>query len=145
MLVSNFDEFLRAESGAVVTDWVVLAAGVVGLGLATISVVSGGVESLSIDTAVELGTGDIIFESSNFGRSRAEVVALGNEFYTEQQTVDRYAIYAAQTEAELADSFAYWTNEATAEGASEALQAEAADNLRMISMVYDQRGLELPA
>lgn len=46
--------FLRDESGAVTVDWVVLTAAIVGLGLAVMAVVSGGVENLSNDTARQL-------------------------------------------------------------------------------------------
>ena len=47
--------FLSDESGAVTVDWVVLTAALVGLGLAVMSVVSGGIENLSgdISTALE--------------------------------------------------------------------------------------------
>jgi hypothetical protein len=43
--------FLADESGAVATDWVVLTAGLVGLGIATVIVVSAGVENQSNDIA----------------------------------------------------------------------------------------------
>lgn len=46
--------FLTAEDGAVAVDWVVLSAGLAGLGLATISVVSAGIESLSGDISDHL-------------------------------------------------------------------------------------------
>ncbi len=49
-----FSKFLSSESGAVAVDWVVLTAGLVGLGLATSMVVSGGVEDLSYDIASDL-------------------------------------------------------------------------------------------
>lgn len=39
--------FLNSESGAVTVDWVVITAAVVGLGLATMAVVSRGVETTS--------------------------------------------------------------------------------------------------
>jgi Flp pilus assembly pilin Flp len=41
------NNFLQDESGAVTVDWVVITSGVVGLGLATMTVVSGGVETAS--------------------------------------------------------------------------------------------------
>lgn len=50
--------FLFAETGAVTVDWVVLTAALVGLGLAVISVVSAGLESLSNDIAAELARQD---------------------------------------------------------------------------------------
>ncbi|MGI3183745.1 hypothetical protein [Nioella aestuarii] len=56
--------FLTEESGAVTVDWVVLTAGLVGLGLATMAVVSGGVEDLSGDMQSQLETQTI---SASFG------------------------------------------------------------------------------
>jgi Flp pilus assembly pilin Flp len=41
--------FANSESGAVTVDWVVLTAAIVGLGLAVMAVVSGGIEDLSGD------------------------------------------------------------------------------------------------
>ncbi|SDY58666.1 hypothetical protein SAMN05444004_10266 [Jannaschia faecimaris] len=45
----NINAFINDESGAVTVDWVVLTAALVGLGLAVMSVVSGGIEDLSTD------------------------------------------------------------------------------------------------
>ena len=45
----GFKTFLTDDSGAVTVDWVVLTAGLVGLGLAGMAVVSAGVEDLSGD------------------------------------------------------------------------------------------------
>ena len=52
--------FIKNDAGAVTVDWVVLTAALVGLGLATMSVVSGGVEDLSTDTADQLKKDNII-------------------------------------------------------------------------------------
>ncbi|MBF9034089.1 hypothetical protein HKCCE2091_07540 [Rhodobacterales bacterium HKCCE2091] len=46
--------FGRDESGAVTVDWVVLTAALVGLGLAVISVISGGMETLSGEISTSL-------------------------------------------------------------------------------------------
>ncbi len=46
--------YLLDDSGAVTVDWVVLTAGLVGLGLATMAVVSAGVENLSGDVGTQL-------------------------------------------------------------------------------------------
>ena len=51
--------FLTDTSGAVTVDWVVLTGGVVGLGLATISVVSGGIEVASNKVSGTLGRIDV--------------------------------------------------------------------------------------
>lgn len=41
------NSFIKNESGAVIVDWVILTAAVVGFGMAVISVVSGGVNAPS--------------------------------------------------------------------------------------------------
>lgn len=51
-------KFTLDESGAVSTDWVVMTAGAVGLGLASMGVVSGGVANLGGDTREQLSSGD---------------------------------------------------------------------------------------
>jgi hypothetical protein len=45
-----FGQFLASENGAVTVDWVMISAGIVGLGLATTAMVSSGVEDLSSET-----------------------------------------------------------------------------------------------
>lgn len=60
--------FAKSESGAVTVDWVVLTAAIVGLGLAVMAVVSGGVEDLSGDISSALETTDPLsdpFENDN--------------------------------------------------------------------------------
>lgn len=54
---------IKDESGAVTVDWVVLTAGLVGLGLAVMSVVSTGVQDASGDTEQQLSGGTIITTS----------------------------------------------------------------------------------
>jgi hypothetical protein len=56
--------FTADESGAVTVDWVVLTAGLVGLGLATMGVISGGVGALTGNVNSVLG-GDIV--ETSFG------------------------------------------------------------------------------
>ncbi|WFE73829.1 Flp family type IVb pilin [Roseinatronobacter sp. S2] len=53
-LFANIKNFAADESGAVTVDWVVLTAAIVGLGIAVIASVSGGVNNLAerISTAV---------------------------------------------------------------------------------------------
>lgn len=58
MTLSHVKSFISAESGAVTVDWVVLTAALVGLGLAVMSVVSGGVENLSTDIGQSLADTD---------------------------------------------------------------------------------------
>ena len=68
MAFSKFKTFLSDESGAVTVDWVVLTAAIVGLGLAVMSVVSGGVEDLSGDISTALTNTDPLsdpFDNAN--------------------------------------------------------------------------------
>ncbi len=51
--------FRKDEDGAVTVDWVVLTAAIVGLGIATLAAVSGGVEDLSGDISTQLATSQI--------------------------------------------------------------------------------------
>ncbi len=51
--------FIASESGAVTVDWVVLTAALVGLGLAVMAVISGGVQDLSGEIQAGLGTQDV--------------------------------------------------------------------------------------
>ncbi len=54
----TMQSFLQSEDGAITVDWVVLTAGLVGLGLATAAVVSDGTEDLSGDTSATLASVD---------------------------------------------------------------------------------------
>ena len=53
-MLNFIKNFRRDEDGAVTVDWVVLTAALVGLGLAVMSVVSGGLEDLSGDINSQL-------------------------------------------------------------------------------------------
>ncbi len=50
----RLSDFIFSETGAVTVDWVVLTGATVGLGLATMGVVSGGIENLSGDVDASL-------------------------------------------------------------------------------------------
>ena len=64
--MSALKNFILAEDGAVTVDWVVLPAALVGLGLAVLAVVSGGVENLSEDIASELAGIDPVNSTASF-------------------------------------------------------------------------------
>ena len=57
-MIKFIKKFRKEEEGAVTVDWVVLTAAVVGLGVAGVSTVSGGVDTLatSIKTGVSTKT-----------------------------------------------------------------------------------------
>ena len=57
MKLFNFArKFHNDESGAVTVDWVVLTAAIVGLGIAVVATVRGGVNTMGTSTATALGT-----------------------------------------------------------------------------------------
>ena len=83
--------FLRLEDGAVTVDWVVLTASVVGLGLATMAVVSAGTEDLSRDIDGQLQTDHIM---TSFGSAVSGVWGefdMMNEFGRDQAWWDSWA------------------------------------------------------
>ena len=53
-MLNFFKNFRRDEDGAVTVDWVVLTAAIVGLGIAILTTVSGGVKDLAGDIDTEL-------------------------------------------------------------------------------------------
>jgi len=59
-MINFFKNFRRDEDGAVTVDWVVLTAAVVGLGIAAVSTVSGGIDTaattLTTDLAADMTT-----------------------------------------------------------------------------------------
>ncbi|MEM7710265.1 MAG: hypothetical protein AAF264_05835 [Pseudomonadota bacterium] len=61
-MLNTFTAFAADESGAVTVDWVVLTAALVGLGLAVMTVVRGGVQDVSNEInrnlcGIDIGTG----------------------------------------------------------------------------------------
>ncbi|NBC88908.1 MAG: hypothetical protein GVX90_05365 [Alphaproteobacteria bacterium] len=63
-LFDFFKRFGKDEDGAVTVDWVVLTAALVGLGIAVLAAVEGGLSDLSNDIGNEL-TKDIIDTTFN--------------------------------------------------------------------------------
>ncbi|MCF6315352.1 MAG: hypothetical protein L3J30_03485 [Marinosulfonomonas sp.] len=55
-MINMIKNFAADESGAVTVDWVVLTAAIVGLGLAVMSVVSGGTKDLTNKIGTQLST-----------------------------------------------------------------------------------------
>ena len=53
-MLNTFKNFINDEDGAVTVDWVVLTAAIVGLGIAVLASVSGGVLDLSGDISSAL-------------------------------------------------------------------------------------------
>lgn len=52
-LPKMLEQFSRDESGAVTVDWVVLTAGIVGLGLVVLGTTAGGITKASVNVAAD--------------------------------------------------------------------------------------------
>lgn len=83
-------EFKKNESGAVTVDWVVLTAAIVGIALAVIALISGGIEDVSTGINDELQTASAF--SFSFGSSATAGTLTG--YYAEYGD-DAAAIYDA--------------------------------------------------
>ena len=55
-MLNYIQNFARDEDGAVTVDWVVLTAAIVGLGIAVLTSVKGGAETMANGIEAELGT-----------------------------------------------------------------------------------------
>lgn len=55
-MMKLFKAFAKDEAGAVTVDWVVLTAAIVGLGLAVMTTVGGGITNLAGDIASDVST-----------------------------------------------------------------------------------------
>lgn len=58
-MLAKTANFLKSEEGAVTVDWVVLTAAIVGLGIAVLASVSGGVTTLSDTISSNLANQEI--------------------------------------------------------------------------------------
>ena len=67
MLKNIIAKFYNDEDGAVTVDWVVLTAAIVGLGIAVLASVRGGVQDLSGDIVTELETDQTVTEFATGG------------------------------------------------------------------------------
>lgn len=59
-MVSNMFDWLRADSGAVTVDWTILAAAIVGLGVATVGAVRTGAINLGTDVSDSLTSASVV-------------------------------------------------------------------------------------
>lgn len=135
--------FLIRESGAVTVDFTVASAAIVGIGLAVISVVSGGVEDLARDTSAAMTADDIVFRSANFGQSRADVIAgMTWASYNNGNHARNHFnnIVANRTDAQLRNGHRNWVN--AANDPDHENHAIAADRATVFRMALDERGLE---
>ena len=137
--------FFRDESGAVTVDWVVLSAGVVGLGLATLAVASGGVENLSGDIAQDLANVDVT--ALPFGGAVAALLdysgySLVGPLHSEGWRASEQDRFAAMDDAQLMADFAH--SYAIAQGGVYPHAQHETDRMGVMLSEMSTRGMEIP-
>ena len=153
MPTDHLRTFLYSESGAVTVDWVVLTAALVGLGLATMGVVSTGVQDTSGDISGQLQADDII--STSFGAAAdaagAVYTAFNQMHYDGQYTALVGYANGVDGAYSFDDAFVLEMVEQTAADASTALaagdQARAQETIDYAVASRDAaiaRGIEIP-
>ncbi|RKT28220.1 Flp pilus assembly pilin Flp [Roseovarius halotolerans] len=59
-MIKFINNFCKEEDGAVTVDWVVLTAAVVGLGVAGVTTVKGGIDGLAGNVSSSLSGGSVV-------------------------------------------------------------------------------------
>ncbi len=59
-MIKFINNFCKEEDGAVTVDWVVLTAAVVGLGVAGVTTVKGGIDGLATNVSTSLSGGSVV-------------------------------------------------------------------------------------
>lgn len=59
------EQFSRDEAGAVTVDWVVLTAGIVGLGLVVLGTTAGGITGASVNVAADIESKQVAATAMN--------------------------------------------------------------------------------
>ena len=141
-------KFKKDDSGAVTVDWVVMAASVVGIGVASMGVVSEGVNDVSADTSALLES-SIISTSFSDGLANiadwlsgySPVSALhGPSWGSDPNWVeDTYSNWSALSDADLQAN--YNADYASANGGGDAVRA---DCIAVQERILNERGIGIP-
>lgn len=140
----RFDAFVREETAAVTTDWVVLSAGIVGVGVAVMSSVSGGVENISFAIRDELVRTEVGAVYRYFGGTYEDYVR--NVAWATRTTEEQVALFhtlvdpIVTTEAALQTEHSLWSG--LAGDPSYPDPELAAERVALIEVAMDARGLE---
>lgn len=143
-LKSRVGAFAADETGAITTDFVVMTAAIMGIGMAAMMVISGGVEDLSGDITNDLASNDAIFRSGYFGRDRLTVLLEGPRDYVSETTMrNRYTLFSdpsLRTDAQVRNAHRTWSRRLADPAYSN--PGNAADWVRILDQALDVRDLE---
>lgn len=135
--------FTKEERGAVTADWLVLSAGLLGIGIAVLSLAGTGLSSLS-DGIADYAADDRKFAADPyFGVTFQEYInSIPWETQTPQQQVDLFSNYTDPThysDSDLQNEFQTWRLLAADPGYPE--PAFARERLALLRVVLDARQL----
>lgn len=152
----NLKAFIDSDSGAVTVDWVVLTAALVGLGLATTAVVSGGVSALSNDMDDQLVNQGIVTEFAAAGMDWANYDFLATQHGASWGTDSEgrgwaehtYAVWSdpnnlsdAQLQADYATNYTFATTQSPLSTETQTR----ADYIAVQEQIMIDRGIEIPS
>lgn len=139
--------YLKSDSGAVTVDWVVLTAALVGLGLATMAVVSMGVQDTSEDIQDQLEASDII--SASFAPTSEQLLAAYTPLsWNEANWNANYAAYVNQPDGWLdarIDALVPFLEDRVTQGHGvHSGSGHTADEIMLVLQIRDERGTNHP-
>ncbi len=145
--------FFYEESGAVTVDWVVLTAGIVGLGLATTAVVSGGVSDLAGDVDTQMTDMEITTE---FAAAIAGIewgsytgVSLGVQNWGinvdgENWAQDTYGNWSQLDDTTVMAMYTEQYGIASSGGPGSEFHAQRADYITVTEQILNERDIDIP-
>lgn len=140
----RFDAFVREETAAVITDWVVLTAGVFAGGIAVLAVASGGVENIAFEIGDELASTDVSDTYRYFGVSYEGYVR--GVAWSSRTTEEQVALFQAlvdpaiTSDENLQAEHALWAGLAADPDYPD--HDLASERVALIEVAMDARGLE---
>lgn len=131
-------KFIQDESGAVTVDWVVLTAAIVGLGIATYGVVSGGISNLSGDVDTHLRT-DWIDTAFGASGGSGSIDTLTMRVFTDTQRAESYATAQGYDDDTLKGMIAQFETITAGQDLDKDPYAAMSDSLEIAKFERDQR------
>ena len=145
--------FFVEEAGAVTVDWVVLTAGIVGLGLATTAVVSGGMADLSGDIDTQLTDMGITtqfaaavasLDWSSYTGVSVGVQTWGINSDGENWAQDTYGNWSELDDPTIMAMHAEQYAFASSGGPGQEFNAQRADYITVTEQIMTERGINIP-
>ncbi|SFJ53409.1 Flp family type IVb pilin [Jannaschia pohangensis] len=139
--IDPLHRFLRADSGAVTVDWVVITAAITGLGIGVLMTVSNGIENSSNDITAQLESDEHIFRSHHFARSTGEEAAAVDLTHYGSNWADRRMnqLMNDLTDQQLRNQERAWRNRQA--DVNDPMHSRANDQMAMLSIAMEARGV----